>query len=70
MSTNYHQCSLQITPIHTLLPLVYIMAMTTEQRIFIVQKYYQFNKSVIEVQRAYDKEYGRHATPTRSAIIR
>ena len=70
MSINYHQCSLQITPTHSPLPLVYIMAMSTEQRVFIVQKYYQFNKSVIEVQRAYDKEYGRYTTPSRPSITK
>lgn len=46
------------------------MALSLEERVFIIQKFYQFNKSILDVQREFDKEFGKHKRPARSTITR
>ena len=49
---------------------IYKMALRLEERVFIIQKFYQFNKSVLDVQREFDKEFGKHKRPAKSTITR
>lgn len=44
--------------------------LTIEQRVFIIKTFYQNNGSLIIVQRAFGKEYGRKEVPANSTISR